>query len=429
MGGVEKKQAHIRYCLYARKSTEQDEKQALSIDSQIKEMLQVAERDKLEVAEIKKEAHSAKDSGQRPVYNELLAGLRSGKFNGILTWAADRLARNAGDLGSVVDLLDQKKLIEIRTYGQTFTNNPNEKFLLMILGSQAKLENDNKSQNVKRGLRTRVEMGLWPCVAPTGYLNEKRTDKKCEVMVDPKRAPVIKQMFEKVANEQWSGRRIYKWLRDDIKFTGKTGKLLSLGNIYRLLRMTFFYGVFEYPTGSGNWYTGKHTPIISKELFDKVQEQINIEHEKTYGHEFSFTKIMHCGLCGSGITAEEKFKKLKDGGLSRHVYYRCTHSKDKDCTNPPLSEPELIELALELLDTIDLDKTTIREKLAKEIERYSQFQHSVLGIKIPSKLDKEINIRNYAKYILKEGSSFERREILTCIKSPMVLKDKKLITK
>jgi hypothetical protein len=111
----------------------------LSIDSQIKEMIQIAERDGLTIAEIRKESHSAKAVGQREVFNELLKDIRSGKFNGILTWAPDRLSRNAGDLGSLVDLMDQKALVEIRTFSQKFTNNPSEKFMLMILCSTAKL--------------------------------------------------------------------------------------------------------------------------------------------------------------------------------------------------------------------------------------------------------------------------------------------------
>src|ERR1700691_331540 len=152
----------VRYCLYARKSTESEERQVLSIDSQIKEMLQLAERDGLEVVAMKREAHSAKETGQRPIFNEIVEEIRSGKYNGILTWAPDRISRNAGDLGRIVDLMDAGILIEIRTYSQRFTNSPNEKFLLMILGSQAKLENDNKAVNVKRGLRARWEMGWRP---------------------------------------------------------------------------------------------------------------------------------------------------------------------------------------------------------------------------------------------------------------------------
>ena len=102
----------IKYCLYARKSTEQEDKQALSIDSQIKEMLELAQRENLEVVEIKQESHSSKEVGQRPIYNELIEDIKRQKFNGILTWAPDRLSRNAGDLGAVVDLMDKKLLVE-----------------------------------------------------------------------------------------------------------------------------------------------------------------------------------------------------------------------------------------------------------------------------------------------------------------------------
>jgi DNA invertase Pin-like site-specific DNA recombinase len=145
-----------RYCLYARKSSEEDERQAMSIDSQIQEMLAIAKREGLNITETRRESHSAKASGHRPVYNTILEDIDKGVFNGILTWAPDRLSRNAGDLGSLVDLMDRGLLKEIRCHSQRFTNNPNEKFLLMILCSQAKLENDNRGINVKRGQKARA---------------------------------------------------------------------------------------------------------------------------------------------------------------------------------------------------------------------------------------------------------------------------------
>lgn len=126
-------QSTLKYCLYARKSTEGDEKQALSIDSQIKEMTQIAERESLSVVEIRRESHSAKESGARPVFEEIVKDIDGGIFNAIITWAPDRLSRNAGDLGKLVDRMDQKKLIQIKSFGQTFTNSPSDKFLLMIL--------------------------------------------------------------------------------------------------------------------------------------------------------------------------------------------------------------------------------------------------------------------------------------------------------
>lgn len=97
----------VKYCLYARKSSESEEKQVLSIDSQIKEMLQLAEREGLDVITMKRESHSAKEIGQRPIFNEIVEEIRESKYNGILTWAQDRISRNAGDLGRIVDLMEE----------------------------------------------------------------------------------------------------------------------------------------------------------------------------------------------------------------------------------------------------------------------------------------------------------------------------------
>jgi DNA invertase Pin-like site-specific DNA recombinase len=416
----------LSYCLYARKSTEQEDKQVLSIDSQIKEMEKMATADGLEVAVLKQESHSAKEAGQRPVFNEIVEELKQGKYNGILTWAPDRIARNAGDLGRIVDLMDQRKLIEIRTYGQKFTNTPNDKFMLMILGSQAKLENDNKVINVKRGLRARAVMGLRPSMAPTGYLNSKNKDEKCQVIVDSKRAPVVKEIFEKVANENYSGRKIYRWLKE-IEFKNKNGKYVTLGNIYRMLRMTFYYGVFEYPEGGGEWYTGKHTPIISRELFEAVQEKIKVEKKKAYGREFAFTRMLHCAYCESGITAEEKIKELKDGGSNAHVYYRCTKVKNRDCPNELVKESILIDEVMPIIDKMSMDKSELKKKLEEEVARYALFQTSVLGVDLnQSKKHKDISIKIFAKHMLRHGTLLQKREVLSCIKSRIFLRDKKL---
>ncbi len=417
----------VKYCLYARKSMESDEQQALSIDSQVNEMKSLAEKEGLLIGGIKKESHSAKNSGERPVFNELIEEVRNGVYNGIIAWHPDRISRNAGDLGRIVDLMDQKHLAEIRTFSQTFTNNPNEKFLLMILGSQAKLENDNRSINIKRGLRARVEMGLWPVVAPTGYLNEKRTDRPCHVIPDPERADIIKQMFEKVGYEEWSGRKVYSWLKDTLNFKTKNGKYLSLGNIYITLRNSFYYGVFEYPRGGGNWYTGIHTPIITKELFDKVQLQIKANDiDKSICREFIFTKLIKCGSCGSGITATEKFKQLKEGGYNRHVYYTCTKSRNRNCPCKPINETELTDQVLKLIEQVSLDKLGMKEKITAEVERYHKFRYGVLGIEADEAVkQKGIDMKNYAKYILKEGNVYEKRELLMNLKSKLLLTENK----
>lgn len=324
--------------------------------------------------------------------------------------------------------MDETKLLEIRTCGQHFKNSPNEKFLLMILGSQAKLENDNKMINVKRGLRARVEMGLWPGVAPTGYLTNSDRNKKCEVVVDEVRSPAIKQMFEKVAYNGWSGRKLFRWLKEDIKFKTKNGKPLTLSNVYIILKSPFYYGEFEYPKGSGNWYRGRHQPIITKELYDRVQEAIRFEGQaRKENKEFAFTKLITCGLCGSGITADEKFKKLRDRSVNRYVYYGCTKFNDKECKCGYIREEELTEQLASIIDTIALDELGMKDRIKEEIEQYHKFQAGGLGrsqkdlIKI-----KDIDIRNYAKHILRERSIYEKRELLSHLRSRLVLKEKRL---
>lgn len=416
----------VRYCLYARKSTESEERQVLSIDSQIKEMLQLAERECLEVVCMKRESHSAKETGQRPIFNEIVEEIKAKKYNAILTWAPDRISRNAGDLGKIVDLMDAGLLQEIRTYGQKFSNNPNEKFLLMILGSQAKLENDNRGVNVKRGLRTRVEMGLWPGVAPLGYLNQNLMDKKCQVIIDPQRAPAIKKMFEKVAYEHYSGRKLYNWLRHELNFYTRGNKPLTLSGIYRILDNYFYYGTFESPKGSGNWYQGKHIPIITQELFEKAQAQLKRDNIQRENKEFAFTKLFTCGYCGSGISAEEKWKQLKDGTHAKYIYYSCSRARDRNCKNKYIREEDLITELLKILDKVNINELGMRQKLEDEIARFNIFQRSVLGATEKIKNNQDTDIRNFAKYILKEGAVGEKRELLANLRSRIIYKDKTL---
>jgi len=417
----------VKYCLYARKSSESEERQILSIDSQIKEMLQLAEREGLEVVEMRRESHSAKDTGQRGVFNELIKDIRLGKFNGLLTWAPDRLSRNAGDLGAIVDLMDQKLLLEIRTYGQVFTNSPNEKFLLMILGSQAKLENDNRGVNVKRGLRARAEMGLWPGMAPLGYLNQNRMDRKCQIIVDEARAPIIKQMYEKVAYEKMSGRKVYNWLRYDLNFYTRGNKPLTLSGVYRVLSNPIYYGMYEYPRESGNWYQGKHKPLVTQELFDKAQAQLTRDNIVRENKEFAFTKLFTCGYCQSGISAEEKYKQLKDGTSAKYIYYGCSRARDRNCKNKYIREEELIDELLKIMDKVNINELGMRQKLMDEIKRFNKLQ-KIVNKQTGKALveENDVNIRQYAKYLLKEGSVIEKRELLANLRSRLTYKDKKI---
>ncbi len=420
------KTALIRWCLYARKSSEQDERQALSIEQQIKEMLLLADHWGIEIAEVRKESHSSKESGTRPIYNRLIKDIQLGYFNGIVTWAPDRLSRNAGDLGILVDLMDQGKLAEIRTHGQTFTNSPNEKFLLMILGSQAKLENDNRGLNVIRGLHNKAANGWRPGVAPIGYLNNGLGDEK--IIVDEIRSPIIVEMFERVAKQAYTGREVKRWL-DGIDFVSRHGKRLVLSHIYRTLKNPFYYGEFQYPKTSETMHHGKHAPIISKELFDEVQIQLTVAPKAPAGtKEFSFTRMIKCGVCKTGVTAEEKLKKLKTGEIRRYVYYHCGRANDLDCIQPYIREGELMIELLNVIDELEIDEIGAHQQFKEELIRYERF----IGVLEQSnnsssqKTKPTIDLKAYSKYVLQHGTKEEKREILQYVTGELFLKDQKV---
>ncbi len=415
----------VEYCLYARKSSESDERQAMSIDSQIKEMGALAKKEGLKVKEIRQESCSAKTSGYRPVFNQLLSDLRNSVFNGILTWAPDRLSRNAGDLGMLVDLMDQERLQQIRTFSQTFSNNPNEKFLLMILCSQAKLENDNRGINVKRGIRAKCEMGWRPGVAGLGYYNRAFGGIK-DIVVDPERAPLIKEMFERVANFGHSGRTLKVWL-DEKGLTNRSGKKVTLSQIYLILKNPFYYGQFKY---GETRYKGAHEPLISEELFKRVQKQLVVPRKAKWGSKgFAFKHVFKCATCGSNLVGEEKYKKLTTGLFRKHIYYHCPHPLYSECKEPYISEDEVIKQLIKLIDDLDLNKSPISEKQQGGLLEYQKVTKEILRQQGVDLDEAKVDFKSYAKYILREGTNKQRGELIKGLGMPLFIHDRAVIIK
>lgn len=429
----------LKYCLYARKSSESDERQAMSIDGQLKEMQLLAKREKLDITETITESHSAKESGQRPEFNNLLHGVVEGRYNSILTWAPDRLSRNAGDLGRIVDLMDQGKLTHIKTYSQSFTDNPNEKFLLMILCSQAKLENDNRGVNVKRGLRNKCQIGIRPGVAPIGYRNVLKANRISTVELDPDRAPIIRQIFHKVAYQGFSGRMIKKWL-DDIGFTTKSGCMMPLSKIYVALQNPFYYGEFKY---GEHWYKGTYETLITKSLFEKVQIQLQVAPRQWNKQLFPFKKICKCASCGGSVTAELKYRRTKANIVNSHIYYHCNRIKKYDCHEPYITEQELIKQLIGHLPKVRLNTSYLMQEFEIEVKRLQHLKFTVLNERIPqieitphstqsiseksySELQLEM-LKDYLLHVLQFGTPEERIKILKGVTSKFILRDRQLL--
>lgn len=345
--------SNLQIVTYCRKSSEQEDRQVLSIDSQTRELATLAEERGLGVVKSFTESFSAKDPG-RKVFNEMIAFIESGKASGILVWHPDRLSRNPVDTGWLIHLLDQGKLAQIITPANVFQNTPNDKFLFNLLCSQAKLENDNKSINVKRGLKTKVEKGWYPSVAPIGYLNNSHKEKgQRDIVLDPVRAPLIRKMFDLLL----SGKRPLETLsiaNSEWGFRTRAGNPLARTTMYRILTSPFYYGDFEYPQASGNWHHGSHEPIITEVEYDQVQIRLGRDGKpRPRTHKFAYTGLLRCGECGAAITAEEKVKRQKNGNVHRYVYYHCT-KRIKPCTQRCTREDNLETQVIKALNDIHI---------------------------------------------------------------------------
>src|SRR5262249_7882058 len=118
-----------KFFIYARKSTDEPDKQILSIESQLLELRQLARKDNLDVIDELLQSKTAKEPG-RPVFNALMARVEQGEANGILAWHPDRLARNSIDGGRIIYLLDIGKLVALKFPTFWFESTPQGKFML-----------------------------------------------------------------------------------------------------------------------------------------------------------------------------------------------------------------------------------------------------------------------------------------------------------
>ena len=138
-----------KYFLYARKSTEDDDKQIMSIEAQLFELREFARKENLTIVRESQESKSAKTPG-RTVFGEMMTRIESGEASGILAWHPDRLARNSIDGGRVIYAVDQEKLVSLRFPTFWFEPTPQGLFMLQVAFGQSKYYSDNLVQNVKR---------------------------------------------------------------------------------------------------------------------------------------------------------------------------------------------------------------------------------------------------------------------------------------
>jgi len=300
------------FFLYIRKSTDDEERQVLSLEAQETELKEFAQQERLNIVGVFAESQTAKEPG-RPVFNDMLGQIEKGNAEGILAWHPDRLARNSIDGGKIIYLIDTGKIQELKFSTFWFENTPQGKFMLQIAFGQSKYYVDNLSENVKRGLRQKLRRGEWPGLAPIGYLNDLRTH---ALIKDPERFGLVKKLFELYATGEHSLKDLQK-LSVSFGLLTRRGRPLSVAVIQRILENPIYYGAFIY---GGELHQGKHRAVISKKLFDKVQGVMKEKSRpKKRGEKFyAFRGLLKCAECGCSITSQTQ---------KGHIYYNCTKKR------------------------------------------------------------------------------------------------------
>jgi len=345
-----------KFFLYARKSTDVEDKQVLSIDAQLTELREYAKRENIEISAEYIEKQSAKVPG-RPIFNKLLNDIE--KFGGsILAWHPDRLARNSVDGGRVIYLLDTGKLASLKFPTFWCDSTSQGKFMLNMAFGQSKYYVDSLSENTKRGLRQKVRMGIFPSQAPLGYLNDSRTK---TIVVEKKKSRIVRLAFEKYTKGNMRLEDVSNFLAKS-GVTTRTGKRISKTKASFILSNPFYIGLFKY---GGEIHEGKHEPIISKKLFDEAQEMLKFRGQperKPQNEPQPYCGLISCASCGMMITAENKTKRQKNGNVHEYTYYRCTKkSKTIKCSEMSLRSEKLDEQLSSLIKKVSLPKDWAEE--------------------------------------------------------------------
>lgn len=376
----------VIYGAYCRKSSEAEDRQILSIDSQIDEANAIAHKLGIHISKenFLTESKSAKDPYNRPEFTKMVGRIEKGEMTGIIVWHPDRLSRNAIESAVLIDLMDRKKLIEIVTPNQTFRNQPMDKFMFAFACIQAKMENDKKGIDVKRGMSKAASMGNFPGVAPIGYLNDKYLPKgQKHTSNDPERFDIVRKMWDLILTGNVTVLHVLKVATDDWGLRTLKGKKLSRSGIYWIFRNAFYAGSFEYPKGSGNWHQGTYTPMITLEEFDRVQAILGKRGSpRPKSHIFEFTGMMRCGECDGMITAETKVKRQKNGNVHTYVYYHCTKRVNTDCTQGCIEVDELKKQVAKEINTIEIPPefhTFAMKWFRKENEKEASTRKVIIG--------------------------------------------------
>lgn len=321
------------YVIYARKSTESEDRQVLSIQSQIAELQRVAAREGVPVAEVLTESKSAKAPG-RPVFGSLLARAAKGQIGGVLCWKMDRLARNHFDTGQVLQALADGKLERVITSDRIYTRDGNDRFMGTFEFAAATKFIDDLRANVKRGMRARIERG-WACnVPPIGYRNDRIAK---TIVRDPERFDHVRRLWELLLTGTVRVEQIRQIAEKEMGLRSRfTGRALCRAALYRMFANPFYMGMIS--LGERGTSIGSHPPMVTREEFDRARSILRRPGSaRPQKREFAYTGMVRCGVCGRHLTGE---MHCRPNG-KQYVYYRCAGNHNSLCRERTISERSL----------------------------------------------------------------------------------------
>ena len=328
----------IKYFIYARKSTEPEGRQILSIDGQLEDLKTLVVRENLAVVDTITEMRSAATPFNRPAYSDMIARIKKGEASGIIVWHIDRLARNHLEAGEFQYLLQIGVIKSVWTMSREYQSRDNS-LLFSLEASVATQFSRDLAEKVRRGLYQKCILGQPPSLAKLGYLNTKHAIHGTNAIIeDPNRWHIVRKGFEMLLSRKYETPKIADILSNEYGLrtrpsVNKGPRPLHRSVLHRIFTDPFYYGYFQY---KGKLYKGAYKPMITIEEFDQVQMILGRKGKpRQKKHQFAFTGLITCGVCGGAITASAKTKLIKaTGEYKTYVFYHCTKRKGiKTCTD------------------------------------------------------------------------------------------------
>lgn len=351
-------QQKVKYVLYARKSSEDDDKQIQSIEDQLTVLKKLAKEKDLKVVATLQEAKSAKAPFQRPEFNKMLKMIEKGEAQAILCWHINRLTRNPAEGGMIQQLLHDNKLQFIQTHDRLHLASDNDLIFAVEASMSSQFIRDLRS-SVKRGIAAKLRSGAISGLAMAGYINKQNGDEKW-IEPDPIRYHLIRKAWDMMLTGEYSVPEVLKALTEWGYTTPKRKKIgggpLTRSALYNIFNNPRYCGWIPDPYAPGEYIKKvSYQPMVTVEEFDRVQSLLGDKGRPrlSQSKRFALRGLIRCAECGCQVTAEEHKKKQASGEVKIHRYYHCT--RKRPCTQKAsIREEELFKQVEDLLDRYEL---------------------------------------------------------------------------